>query len=215
VSPIAGDDPEWLDCYEDRKGDFLFWFTDQQLAEWYGGNTPLDEIAPRDRNGYIRAVWRNERTASVWIYEDNTWVDFGAGGVMPDGTQDKGDAVELRCRVAGIEKSEVMRQVARQLIREAQDELDLAAYEGRNPVRWVFEITSPTGWAHYDQIRNSSAEYLGATGKIRNGATGHDHSALGQQIAVVATSTKAVHELHTRSISTGEPGPPYERISTW
>jgi hypothetical protein len=153
VEPIALQDPRWQAEYGDRSSTLWFCFTATQLAEWYGQHIRLQDILRVEDNGYGRADWRDERTPSVKLYPDGTWTDYGAGGHRPNGKRDSGDALELLCRAKGADKSEAMKYIAKQMLIVARRELKQAGRERRNPVRWVFEITSSAGWEHYDSIR--------------------------------------------------------------
>jgi len=102
------------------------------------------------------ASWRSERRASVGLRETG-WVDFGASARCSDGKPDGGDALELMVRLTGNTKPEVMRQVARQLVREARSALESAAKSGEQLPHWVQTFMSPAGWEHYQQLRKEAA----------------------------------------------------------
>src|SRR6266446_9157520 len=101
------------------------------------------------------ASWRGEHTASVGLREDG-WVDFGASARRSDGKQDGGDALELTVRVNDESKSEVMRELARQLLSEAREAVESAAHCGEQPPQWVQAFMSPAGWEHCHQRREEA-----------------------------------------------------------
>ena len=98
------------------------------------------------------ASWRGEHTASLGLCEDG-WVDFGASARRSDGKQDGGDALELTVRVNNEPKSEVMRELARQLVSEAREAVESAAHCGEQPPQWVQAFMSKAGWEHYHHLR--------------------------------------------------------------
>lgn len=141
--PIAVQDRVWQANHGAGRDRLLFCYTPAQVAAWYSARHPLSDILPLERNGYALAQWRDERTASVKFYVDNTWCDHGAGGVRPDGSKDGGDALELSCRVTGKSRSEALREAAEQMRVEALEELQRATRERRGPLRWVAAIMPP------------------------------------------------------------------------
>lgn len=110
------------------------------------------------------ARWRGERTASVAHTRDGQgWVDFGASARRANGRQDGGDALELEARISEQSKPEVMRQIARELVREARAALESAAQSGKQPLAWVQEFMTPAGWAHYQKLRDPAGAIPAAT----------------------------------------------------
>jgi transcription initiation factor TFIIIB Brf1 subunit/transcription initiation factor TFIIB len=143
-----GVDARWQQQY----GRFLwFQFTPAQLAAWYNERHKVPAILPPEKNGMGLASWRGEHTASVGLREDG-WVDFGASVRRADGKQDGGDALELTVRVNDEPKSEVMRELARQLVSEARGAVESAAQCGEHPPPWVQALMSPAGWERYHQL---------------------------------------------------------------
>jgi hypothetical protein len=148
-----GVDQQWQRKY----GRYLwFHFTPAMLATWYNERTQVEDILPPEKNGMGLASWRSERTASVGLRADG-WVDFGASARRPDGKQDGGDALELNVRVTQEAKPEVMRQIARQLVREAREALESAAWCGEQPAVWVQPFMTQAGWQHYHALRAEAA----------------------------------------------------------
>lgn len=148
-----GVDEQWQRKY----GRYLwFQFTPAMLATWYNERTQVEDLLPPEKNGMGLASWRSERTASVGLRADG-WVDFGASARRPDGKQDGGDALELQVRVTQETKPEVMRQIARQLVREARESLESAAWRGEPPPAWVQPFMRPSGWQHYHALRAEAA----------------------------------------------------------
>ncbi len=148
-----GLDQRWQQKY----GRFLwFQFTPAQLAAWYNERNPVEDILPPEKNGMSLASWRSERTASVGLRADG-WVDFGASARRNDGKQDGGDALELTVRVTQEAKPEIMRQAARQLVREAREAMESAAWAGEPPPAWVQPFMSPAGWQRYRALRAEAA----------------------------------------------------------
>ena len=149
----AWGDQRWQQKY----GRFLwFQFTPVQLATWYNERHQVEDTLPLEKNGMGLASWRSERTASVGLRQDG-WVDFGASARRHDGKQDGGDALELTVRVTQEAKPEVMRQLARQLVREAREAMERAAWAGEPPPAWVQAFMSPAGWQRYRALRAEAA----------------------------------------------------------
>ena len=140
-----------------------FQFTPAQLAAWYNERNQVQDILPPEKNGMGLASWRGERRASVGLRTDG-WVDFGASARREDGKQDGGDALELQVRVTQEAKPEVLRQIARQLIREARAAMESAAWRGELPPSWVQAFMSDTGWQRYYALRAEAARATQHTG---------------------------------------------------
>ena len=155
-----GPDQRWQEKYGRWP---WFRFTPAQLAAWYNERTQVQDILPPEKNGMGLASWRGERTASVGLRADG-WVDFGASARRGDGKQDGGDALELQVRVTQDTKPEVMRQIARQLIREARAAMESAAWRGEPPPSWVQAFMSPAGWQRYHALRTEAARAAQYTG---------------------------------------------------
>jgi hypothetical protein len=155
--PHAPDSPGVDQQWQRKYGRYLwFQFTPAMLATWYNERTQVEDLLPPEKNGMGLASWRSERTASVGLRADG-WVDFGASARRPDGKQDGGDALELAVRVAQEAKPEVMRQLARQLVREAREALERAAWRGEQPPAWVQPFMTKAGWQHYHALRAEAA----------------------------------------------------------
>ncbi len=155
-----GVDQQWQLKY----GRYLwFQFTPAQLATWYNERTQVEAILPPERNGMGLASWRGERTASVGLRAEG-WVDFGASARRSDGKQDGGDALELHVRVTQEAKPEVMRQIARQLVREAREAMESAAWRGLPPPAWVQPFMTKAGWQHYHALCAEAARVGTHTG---------------------------------------------------
>ena len=103
------------------------------------------------------AAWSGKHTASVGLREDG-WVDFGASARRSDGKQDGGGALELTVRVAEEAKLEVMREIARQMVSEAREAVESAAYCGEQVPQWVQQFMSPAGWQHYRELRKEAGD---------------------------------------------------------
>jgi hypothetical protein len=144
-----GVDRRWQEKYGRY---FWFQFTPAQLAAWYNERTPVQEVLSPEKNGMGLASWRGERTASVGLREDG-WVDFGASARRADGKQDGGDALELAVRVTQEAKPEVMEKVARQLVQEAREAMESAAWRSKEPPEWVVAIMTEAGWERYHALR--------------------------------------------------------------
>lgn len=141
-----------------------FQFTPQQVAAWYNERHSIEELLPPERNRMGLAHWRGERTASVGYTPDgHGWVDFGGSARRSDGKQDGGDALELQTRVSNQSKSEVMRQAARDLIKEARAALESAAHAGQPLPTWVQNILTPAGQEHYRTLVRSASDVGGLT----------------------------------------------------
>lgn len=155
-----GGDEQWQ-----RKYGRYFWFrfTPSQLASWYNERTRIEDLLPSEQNGMGLASWRGERTASVGLRQDG-WVDFGASARREDGKQDGGDALELQVRVTQETKPEVMRQIAQQLLREAREAMESAAWRGEPPPAWVQPFLTEAGWQRYHALRAEAARAASHTG---------------------------------------------------
>ncbi len=155
--PDASDSPGVDQRWQDKYGRYRwFQFTPAQLATWYNERTQVEAILPPEKNGMGLASWRGERTASVGLRAEG-WVDFGASARRADGKQDGGDALELHVRVTQEAKPEVMRQLARQLVREAREAMESAAWRGEQPPAWVQPFMTKAGWQHYHALRAEAA----------------------------------------------------------
>ena len=129
-----------------------FQFTPDQLAAWYNARTRVQDVLPPGKNGMGLASWRGERTASIGLREGG-WVDFGASARRADGKQDGGDALELVVRLAEQPKPEVIRTVAQQLVREAREAMERAAWHGEEPPEWVIAMMTEAGWERYRALQ--------------------------------------------------------------
>ena len=153
---FQGPDARWQQKYNQY---LWFQFTPQQLAAWYNEQHSIEELLPPEHNGMGLARWRGERTASVGYTRDGEgWVDFGASTRHANGKQDGGDALELEARISEQSKPETLRQVARDLIKEARAALETAAGSGQQPPAWVQEFMTLTGWTHYQELRGQVDE---------------------------------------------------------
>jgi hypothetical protein len=148
----SGVDHRWQQKYSQH---LWFHFTPAQLADWYNVRNRVENILPQEKNGMGLASWRGEQTPSVGLREDG-WVDFGASARRGNGKQDGGDALELTVRVNEEAKPEVMRELARQLVGEAREAVESAAYCGEEPPQWVQVFMSSAGWEHYHQLREEA-----------------------------------------------------------
>jgi hypothetical protein len=147
-----GVDQRWHEKYGRS---FWFQFTPAQLTAWYNARTPVQEVLPPEKNGMGLASWRGEHTASVGLRTDG-WVDFGASARRVNGKQDGGDALELAVRVTQEAKPEVMRKLAQQLVQEAREAMEGAAWRGEEPPVWVVEFITEAGWERYQALRAES-----------------------------------------------------------
>jgi hypothetical protein len=149
---VATDDPTWQARAGEKRHSLYFHFLPELVAAWFNTRNSTYDVVKPERGRYARATWRGEAgEPSVCLWDEFTWTDFGAGAVV-DSKQDGGDAFELYCRVKGITRAKAMRLLASEVLNEAKVELEAAALEGRNPARWVFDITSPAGWKRYDWL---------------------------------------------------------------
>ena len=148
----------WVDQrWQEKYGRSLwFQFSPAMLSAWYNERTQVEDILPPEKNGMGLASWRGERTASVGLRADG-WVDFGACTRGADGKQDGGDALELQVRVSQEAKPEVMRKLARQLVQEAREAMESAAWRGEPPPAWLQPFMSPAGWKRYHALRTEAA----------------------------------------------------------
>ncbi len=150
--PAAKDDPRWRATAAGRERGWPFWVTDREAITWYNARHDVRELLPKERNGYARATWRDERTPSIGYLPNNAWIDYGRGGRV-GGSHDGGDAFEALCRVSGKTRRETLRDlVLPELLAEAGTLLAAAARAGAGPPGWVAAITSPRGWADYDAL---------------------------------------------------------------
>jgi hypothetical protein len=151
----AGPDAHWQAKYGSGPGRKLwFAFSEDQLVARFNEKHQVRDLLPRKTNGYGLASWRGERTASVGLFEqENAWIDFGAGARRGNGRQDGGDALELYVRLSGRPKSEMLRELARDLNREARSALEDAARAGQEPPGWVQQLLTESGWRYYQSMR--------------------------------------------------------------
>jgi len=147
----AANDPRWQAKHAEHNN-FKREFTISQITAWFDATHLVEDILPPENNGYGLARWRDERTASVFLDRKlNLWCDFGAGGILDDGTHDGGDAFDLYCRVNGLGRDEAARKAARLFNTWAEEEEDKAAQRGdMTPGRVLQYCTlTPTGRARY------------------------------------------------------------------
>ncbi len=155
--PNASDSPGVDQQWQHKYGRSLwFQFTPAMLSTWYNERTQVEDLLPSEKNGMGLASWHGERTASVGLRAEG-WVDFGASARRADGKQDGGDAPELHVHVTQEAKPEVMRQIARQLVREAREAMERAAWRGEQPPTWVQPFMTKAGWQHYHALRAEAA----------------------------------------------------------
>jgi len=148
------------DASQPEGGRLWFRWTPAQLVAWYNERTSLDELLPDERNGYGLASWRGERTASV-AKRGNRWTDFGAGARRADGTQDSGDAFELRVRLSGKPKGQVMSEAGRELAEVARVALESAARSDQPLPAWLEEIITDAGWQRYQEVAVQAGHRVG------------------------------------------------------
>ena len=133
---------------------WMQWPSEQYLIDRFNEQYTIADLAAPERNGMINAatIGRPERTASVGVTPDGQrFTDFGAGARQPDGRQDGGDPFEFYTRSRQLEKAAALRELGRDLNRQASRELLRAARAGEPPPAWVMEIITPTGRAIYNQ----------------------------------------------------------------
>jgi hypothetical protein len=147
-------DSQWRATYGQNESGSHLWFafTPQYLASWYNAHHDIRDLLPPERNGYGLASWRGEQTASVAM-RDNHWTDFGASARRPDGMQDGGDALELQVRLTQTSKSDILRQVAKELVAQARAELESTAQAGQPIPSWIEAILTDAGRAYFEQIK--------------------------------------------------------------
>jgi hypothetical protein len=139
----ALDDSYWLEHYGESRKYLPFWATAEQTIRWFNSRKRVQDLVRQEKNKFVLAFWRNERTASVWLYpETNTWHDFGEGGRRADGTKDGGDAFELYCRANNCTRSQALKQAFTGMASEAEQHLRRARRSGLVP-QWVAEIVPP------------------------------------------------------------------------
>ena len=156
LEPVqAGPDAHWQAKYGSGEGRKLwFAFSEDQLVARFNEKHQVRDLLPKEANGYGLASWRDERTASVGLFEkENAWIDFGAGARRGNGRQDGGDALELYVRRSSRSKSEILRELARDLNREARAALEDAAQAGDGPPGWVRALLTESGWHYYQTLR--------------------------------------------------------------
>ena len=133
-----------------------FHFTPAQLAAWYNERHSLEELRPLEQNGMAYSPTVSERTPSTDFFltqhGEERWADHSARVRRANGRPDGGDALELRIRLSGQSKPEVLRQVGRELVQEARAALESAAVSGKLPPTWVQELLTPAGKAHYQEL---------------------------------------------------------------
>lgn len=151
--PAAALDPHWVRTLGADQLTRNFWFTPSEVAAYYNARHSAWNLLPPTANGYGRATWRDDPSASIVYHPDGIWSDEGAEGRRPDGTHDGGDVVELYCQLYKRSRAAVLTKIAREMVAKSQQELEYAAACGRPPAAWVAAITSPSGWYYYDALR--------------------------------------------------------------
>lgn len=153
--PSAGPDAHWQAKYGGDEGRKLwFAFGQEQIIARFNETHHVRDLLETQGNGYGLATWRGEHTASVAFFEkENAWIDFGATARRGNGRHDGGDALELFVRLSGREKQDVMRDLARDLNREARHALEEAARAGQAPPGWVQALLTESGWQYYQSLR--------------------------------------------------------------
>jgi hypothetical protein len=158
-------DTRWQQRY--NSSTLWFQFTPRQLAALFNERHPLQETLTLEQNGMAFSPSVPERTPSTAITGDGqAWVDFSARSMQPDGKHDGGDALELAARGNGeskAAKSNTLREVARMLVREARDALEIAARAGEEPPAWVAQIMTEAGWQRYHSLKTEAAKALAGT----------------------------------------------------
>lgn len=155
AAPPAGPDAHWQAKYGSDEGRKLwFAFSQEQIIARFNEKHHVRDLLATEQNGYGLATWRGEHTASVAFFDkENAWIDFGATAQRGNGRHDGGDALELYVRLSGQEKQDVMRDLARDLNREARNALEDAARAGQEPPGWVQQLLTESGWHYYQSIR--------------------------------------------------------------
>ncbi len=151
----AGPDAHWQGKYGSDEGRKLwFAFAQEQLIVRFNETHHVRDLLETQANGYGLAIWRGEHTASVAFFDKaNAWIDFGAAARRGNGRHDGGDALELYVRLSGREKQDIMRDLARDLNREARQALEEAARVGQEPPGWIQQLLTESGWRHYQSVR--------------------------------------------------------------
>ncbi len=140
--------------YGEQHKMWVQWPDEQYLIDRFNNEHSIDDLATFERPGMVNAseIGRPERTASVGVTRDGQrFTDFGKGARQPDGSQDGGDPFEFYIRSQGIEKSEALRVLGRELNRAASAELLRAARAGEQPPQWIMEILTNTGVQIYNE----------------------------------------------------------------
>jgi hypothetical protein len=157
-APAAWRDPAWLRRYGPHRDRLPFAVTAAEAIRWCNARHDVREILPKAANGYARATWRAERTPSIGYLPGNVWIDYGAGGLRPDGRRDGGDAFEALCRVRGVDRGTLLQtEIIPSLLGEARATLEACARAGEPVPGWLAAITTPHGWARYRQLRAEAA----------------------------------------------------------
>ena len=188
-----------------------FQFTPGQLATLFNDRHSLQEMLQVEQNGMAFSPSVSERTPSTSITQDGqAWVDFSARSMQPDGKHDGGDALELVARRNGesrVEKSNSLREVARTLVSEARDALELAARAGEYPPSWVTQIMTEAGWQRYHSLCAESTAtrnvYRGVIGFQQRGMTTQATQGTIPREATqrTATASHTSHEQHQKLYS--------------
>ncbi len=133
-----------------------FHYSPAHVAAWYNARHTVDDLLDFDRTGMANAeaLGRPERTPSVGSTRDREhWADFGAAAREDDGRPTGGDVLELLVRTSGRSKSDILRELGREMVAEARAELERAAERQVEPPVWVQQIMSEAGWNHYRWLR--------------------------------------------------------------
>jgi len=148
-----------VDTYHQKKygtsNNFRHEFSEKQLIAFVNETLSCENALRSGNNGHHFADWRGEHTASVAVYDDNTWCDFG--GLSPhhnDGRFDGGDAVELYCRINDLPRKEALRLLGKEFARKLHAASQEAARSGQPIPDWVQRYSRITelGWQLYKRI---------------------------------------------------------------
>lgn len=144
-----------------------FHYTPSQVAAWYNERHTVDDLLDFNRHGMAsaEALGRPERTPSLGSTRDRQhWADFGAVAREDDGRPTGGDVLELLVRMSGRSKSDILRELGREMVGAARAELESAAARQVDPPVWVQQIMSEAGWNHYRRLRNEHQRKPGPSG---------------------------------------------------
>jgi DNA-directed RNA polymerase subunit M/transcription elongation factor TFIIS len=135
----------------------------EYAARWFNEHHTLEEIHPREKNGFALSPNGAERTASTSYHigpdGQERYTDHSAHGSRPDGTKDSGDALQLAVKVWGVSKSSLLYETTKEISQKSRAALEEAARAGQPIPAWLEEpcIITPAGRKRHAWLKAQAA----------------------------------------------------------